>query len=51
MAHEGLQDPCIDTAACQGVAGRVAQHVGVDREGEASGLAEAFYELLRAIDG
>jgi hypothetical protein len=41
----------IDAAACQGVARRVAQHMGVDRESEASGLAKPFYELLRAIHG
>jgi hypothetical protein len=28
----------------------VAQHVRVDRESEASGLAKPFYELLSAID-
>ena len=51
MAHERLEGACIDAAASQGVARPVPQHVGVDRECEAGGLAKPFYELLSAIDG
>jgi hypothetical protein len=49
--HECLKGACIDSAARQRVARRVPQHVGVDRECEAGGLAKPFYELLSAIDG
>ena len=51
MAHERLQCPGIDSTGRQGVASGVAEHVGVDREWQPSGLAKPFYELLCAIDG
>ena len=50
MAHERLEGTRIDSAARQSVARRVAQHVNVDGECEASGHAKAFYKPLRAID-
>jgi hypothetical protein len=51
MAHEGLERPCIDSTARQGVASSMPQHVSMDRKWQVSGLAEAFYELLGTVDG
>src|SRR5215831_14615323 len=50
MAHEGLQGPRIDSTSRQGVASRMPEHVGMDREWQLSGHAKPFNQLLRAID-
>ena len=50
MAHEGLQGPRIDSPSRQGVASRMPEHVGMDREWQLSGHAKPFNQLLRAID-
>ena len=42
VAEEVLQSPCVHTLACQGVAGRVPQHVNMNRERQLSGLARSL---------
>ena len=50
MAHKGLQRPCIDPTAGQGIASRMTQHVSVDREWQLSSHAKPFNKLLGAVD-
>lgn len=51
MTHEDLQRPRVHAAPCQGIASRVAKHMGMDGEFEASRLAKPLDELLCAVDG
>jgi hypothetical protein len=50
VPHEGLQRPGIDAASRKRIAGRVPQHVSMDREWQPGGLAKPLNELLGAID-
>jgi hypothetical protein len=50
MAHERLERPGIDAATSQGITRAMAQHVGMDAELEACGLAKPFYKLLSAVN-
>jgi hypothetical protein len=45
-----LEGARIDAVGCQSLTSRVAQHVHMDREGEANGHAKAFHYPLRGID-
>jgi len=51
VTHEGLQRSCLNPSARQGVTSGMAQHVRMDREGQLSGHAKPFNQLLGAVDG
>ena len=42
MAHEGLKRSCIDSTSRQSVTSSMPQHVGMDWEGQLSGLSKPF---------